>query len=145
MRRQGDFFFSHHTKTNERFYIFQKRFSGFDPSMDKIAHIHKHGQIKSMKIPTWINLKQVPVEFMGVNHKIAAGIGEVLGADNSINPDESRFFLVLDVHLGWESSIIVTNKTTHVKSIIFIDYNFLPSDAAHIWIHPHYIRNCPSQ
>ena len=113
-------------QTNEGLNIIQKWFPSFDPSTNKTAYTNRNELVRSMKIPTWIMLKHVSIEFMGVINKIVARIGKVLGADNSSNPDESRFSLALDAHLGWELSITVTKETTQIKSTILIDYNFLP-------------------
>ena len=131
-------------RSNDGLCVFQQWFADFDPTSNKTARIDKNGFTRSMKIPTWITLKQVPVEFMGVLH-IAAGIGEVLGTDNSSNPEEPRFCLALDAHLGWEPSITVTNETTQIKPTILIDYNFLPIRCRLCLDTSHCVRDCPSR
>ena len=65
-------------RVEEGLCIFQRRLSGFDPSIKKSILTNKHGQIHSMKIHIWIMLKHIPVKFLGVSQEIAVGIAKSL-------------------------------------------------------------------
>ena len=69
-----------------------------------------------MKIPTWIKLRHIPLEFGGVTQQLAAGIGEVLGTDpNNRDANDARFCVSLQSNQGLEQLVVVTNSITKKK------------------------------
>jgi hypothetical protein len=101
------------------------------------------GGHQGFKIPTWITLRNVREEFMAVAQEIAAGIGEVLGVDESNdNIKDPRFCVGLSAGGGWEPSVVVTNSTTKKKHTILIDYNFLPIRCRACGDTQHCLKDC---
>jgi hypothetical protein len=97
------------------------------------------GRNQGFKIPAWIMLRNVREEFIGVAQEIAAGIGEILGADESNDGiKDPRFCVGLHVGGGWEPSIVVTNS-------ILIDYNFLPIRCRVCGDTQHCLKDCPQR
>ena len=83
-------------RAEEGLCIFQRWFAGFDPTTEKTIHTNSLRWSHSMKIPTWITLKQVLVEFMGVIQEIVASIGDIIGSDLTSTSKEPRFYLGSD-------------------------------------------------
>lgn len=70
-----------------------------------IAVYHQR-EPQALKIPTWITLRQVQEEFMGVAKEIALGLREVLGIDESNDGiKDLRFCVGLSTGGGWEHSV----------------------------------------
>jgi hypothetical protein len=124
--------------------IFQKWVVGFDPHKKK--NMASGGKESGIKIPTWVTLKQIPEEFQGVVHQIAASIGEVLSADSANGSNEEpKFCLALDSSIGWETVVVVSNDITGKKHTIAIDYNFLPIRCRFCFATDHCVKDCPSR
>jgi hypothetical protein len=124
--------------------VFQSWTPGFDPSVER--SVTGKGLMTQTKIPTWVTLRQVPEEFQGVSHQIAACIGEVLGADDANGSSEDpKFCLALDSGAGWEPSLVVTNSTSETKATILIDYHFLPIRCRYCFSTKHCINDCSAK
>jgi hypothetical protein len=124
--------------------VFQSWKPGFDPSAER--SVTGKGLMTQTKIPTWVTLRQVPEEFQGVSHQIAAGIGEVLGADDANGSSEDpKFCLALDSGAGWEPSVVVTNSISETKATILIDYHFLPIRCRYCFSTEHCIKDCSAK
>jgi hypothetical protein len=123
--------------------IFQKWVPGFDPSEERGGKLA--GAPIGMKILTWITLRKVPEEFIGVAEQIARGIGDLLGADsqNSSTTDQ-KFCVGLDGS-GWEPSVVVKNHKTGKLYKILIDYNFLPIRYRFCLDTKHCVKDCPAR
>ena len=80
-----------------------------------------------LKVSTWVTLKVVQGEFLGMADQIAARLGEVVGSDkqNAYCTDQ-RFCVVLTLEEGYRSQLSVTNDCTGLISTIDVDYNSLP-------------------
>jgi hypothetical protein len=99
-----------------------------------------------MRIPTWIILRHVPLEFGGAVQQIAAGIREVLGCDpNNKGANEPRFCVSILSNKEWEKSVTVSNAATNKKTTIIIDYDHLPIRCKFCMDPSHRVRNCPNR
>jgi hypothetical protein len=99
------------------------------------------GVVKGMRIPTWITLRQVRLEFGGVVEQIAAGIGEVLECDlSNKGANDPRFCVSILSNKGWEKLITISNGAT-----IIIDYNHLPIRCKFFLDTSHWVRDCPNR
>jgi hypothetical protein len=80
--------------------VFQHWTAGFNPNVERSA-AGKGGSAVSPKIPTWVTLRQIPDEFLGVCHQIAAGIGEILGTNEANGrAEDPKFCVALDSGAG---------------------------------------------
>jgi hypothetical protein len=103
-------------------------------------------ETQSLIIPTWITLRQVREEFMGVAKEIAAGIGEVLGVDESNDGiKDPRFCVGLPSGGGWEHSVQVTNAATSTTSIVLVNYNYLPIRCRVCGDTTHCLKDCTTR
>jgi hypothetical protein len=98
-----------------------------------------------MKIPTWITLRKVPEEFIGVSEKIASYIGDLLGVDASNDSTLDQKFCVGLDGKSWEPSVIVKNQKTGKQYKILIDYNFLPIRYRFCLDTKHCVNDCPAR
>jgi hypothetical protein len=125
--------------------VFQRWSPNFDPE-DKLGR-ESTGSRKGnqgFKIPTWITLRNVRVEFIGVAREITEGIGEILGIDESNDGvKDPRFCVGIPVGGGWEHSAVVTNSVTKQKHTIHIDYDFLPIRCRVCGDIQHCLKECP--
>jgi hypothetical protein len=98
-----------------------------------------------LKVPTWITLRKLRGEFLGVADQIAADLGEVVGSDkrNAYCTDQ-RFCVALTSGAGYRSQLSVTNECTGLVSIVEVDYGNLPIRCRFCASLEHLIRNCPS-
>lgn len=98
-----------------------------------------------MRTPTWVTLKEVPGELLGVAPEIAGGLGDLLGVDrnNEFSTDQ-RFCVALSTEGGWQMQVGVRNETTGELSVINIDYGHLPIRCRSCLSTDHLVRNCPS-
>lgn len=131
-------------RTAQGLCVFQRWSPTFDPE-DELggAAIGSKGGNQGFSIPTWITLRNVREEFMGVIREIVAGIGEILGEDDSINgTKDPRFYVGLPAGCGWEPSVTVTNPVTSQKHTILIDYNFLPIRCRACGDTQHCLKDC---
>jgi hypothetical protein len=125
--------------------VFQHWTAGFNPNAER-STAGKGGSTASPKIPTWITLRQILDEFLGVCHQIAAGIGEILGTNKANGrAEDPKFCVALDSGAGWEPSVVVTNSITQTKATILIDYNFLPIRCRYCFSTEHCIKDCPAR
>jgi hypothetical protein len=127
--------------------VFQRWVPDFDPSNDfgGTAKGAKK-ETQSLIIPTWITLRHVREEFMGVAKEIAAGIGEVLGVDESNDGiKDPRFCVGLPSGGGWEHSIQVTNAATSTTSTVLVDYNYLPIRCRVCGDTTHCLKDCTTR
>lgn len=99
-----------------------------------------------LKVPTWITLRGIPGEYLGVAKEIAGGLGELLGCDrrNASSADQ-RFCVALQSGLGWTTQLSVTNESTKEKIVISVDYCNLPIRCRLCHSTDHLICECPSQ
>jgi hypothetical protein len=123
--------------------VFQKWVPGFDPHEERGGNLSAAPQ--GMKIPTWITLRKVPEEFIGVAEQIAQGIGDLLGVDAANNSSSDQRFCVGLDGKGWEPSVTVKNKKTGKNYIILIDYNFLPIRCRFCLDTQHSVKDCPAK
>jgi hypothetical protein len=66
---------------------------------------------KGMKIPTWITLRKLSMEFWSVGGIIMVGLGIMLGFDKTtIQVVEQRFCVALESGDGWETLMVVENE-----------------------------------
>jgi hypothetical protein len=121
--------------------IFQRWMPGFDPYVERKGN--QSVAPSGMKIPTWITLRKVPEEFIGVAEQIAQNIGDLLGVDAANNSfADQKFCIGLDGK-GWEPSVTVKNKNTGKQYKILIDYNFLPIRCKFCLDTQHCVKDCP--
>jgi hypothetical protein len=114
---------------------------GFDPYVERKGN--QSVAPSGMKIPTWITLRKVPEEFIGVAEQIAQNIGDLLGVDAANNSfADQKFCIGLDGK-GWEPSVTVKNKNTGKQYKILIDYNFLPIRCKFCLDTQHCVKDCP--
>jgi hypothetical protein len=132
-------------RSTEGMCVFQHWTAGFNPNVERSA-AGKGGSAVSPKIPTWVTLRQIPDEFLGVCHQIAAGIGEILGTNEANGrAEDPKFCVALDSRAGWEPSVVVRNSITQTKVTILIDYNFLPIRCRYCFSTEHCIKDCPAR
>ena len=114
--------------------ILQTWASGFDSSKPS-----------RLKVPTWVTLRGIPGEFLGVAKDIAAGLGELLGSDkrNACTADQ-RFCVALQSGQGWKTQLAVHNDITGEKVVILVDYCNLPIRCRCCHSTEHLIKDCPS-
>lgn len=125
--------------------IFQRWTADFEPKT-LASSGSKSALPASMKIPTWVTLKQIPEEFQAVAMEIAEGIGELIGLDSSNDHSQDpRFCIALDSSKGWESEVYVTNETTQITKKILIDYNLLPIRCRFCLDTQHCVKDCPER
>jgi hypothetical protein len=79
-----------------------------------------------MLMPTWIILKLVPNEFVGVAKQVAKGLGRVVGVNrkNAYSKDQ-RFYIALTLSNPYETFVTLTNSVTKVAHMLLFDYNHL--------------------
>lgn len=95
-----------------------------------------------LKVPTWVTLRGIPREFLGVGKEIAGGLGELLGCDKrNASLADQRFCVALQSGQGWKT---VTNDSTKEKVVIAVDYCNLPIRCRFCHSTEHLIRECPS-
>ena len=59
-----------------------------------------------LNLPTWITLKQLPLDYLLSAELIARGSGEILGVDQvHVTAQFPRFCISLDVEQGWVGAI----------------------------------------
>jgi hypothetical protein len=134
-------------QSNQGLCVFQRWSPNFDPE-DELGGASRgpRGGHQGFKIPTWITLRNVREEFMGVAQEIAAGIGEVLGTEDANDSlKDPRFCVGLSAGGGWEQSVVVTNPITKQKHTILIDYNFLPIRCRACGDTTHCLKECPQR
>lgn len=76
---------------------------------------------------TWATLKGMFEELLGMAHKLAASLGQLLGRDK--NNDFSvaqRFCVALCTEGGWKTQVGAWNKAIGMKEVIKVDYCNLP-------------------
>jgi hypothetical protein len=98
-----------------------------------------------LKVPTWVTLKEVRGEFLGVADQIAADLGEVVGSDkrNAYCTDPS-FCVALTSGEGYRSQLSVTNECTGLVSIVDVDYGNLPIKCRFCASLAHLVKDCPA-
>lgn len=96
-----------------------------------------------LRIPTWVTLKGVPDEFLGVAEQIASGLGELLGSDrrNQGSMDQ-RFCLGLLSGSGWKTQVVVKNAYTSKQEVILLDYCNLPIRCRFCLETDHLVKDC---
>jgi hypothetical protein len=97
-----------------------------------------------LKVPTWVILKAVPDEFVGVIKQIAQSLGEILGINkrNTYSEDQ-RFCIALLSGMPYETILGIVNPVTRERSEIVIDYNNLPIRCRYCMAIEHLIKDCP--
>lgn len=102
------------------------------------------GKPSRLKVPTWVTLRGIPGEFLGVAKEIAGGLGELLGSDkrNATCADQ-RFCVALQAGQGWKTQLSVTNENMGEKVIISVDYCNLPIRCRCCQSTDHLIKDCP--
>ena len=101
------------------------------------------GRPAGLKVPTWVTLKAVPDEFIGVSKQIAQSLGAILGSDkrNSYSEDQ-RFCVALLSGMPYETVLGIVNPVTGVRSEIVIDYNNLPIRCRYCMGTNHLVKDC---
>nr|PNR31133.1 hypothetical protein PHYPA_027450 [Physcomitrium patens] len=102
-----------------------------------------------LRVPTWVTLKNIPSEFLGVDAQMANNLGELLRSDkrNALLMDQ-RFCIGLSLGSGWKTSLFITNAVTRDKTIILIDYCNLSIQCRFCMSTSHLVKYCrgfPSQ
>lgn len=98
---------------------------------------------EGLKIPTWVTLKDVPDEFLGVAEQIAGGLGELLGVDRrNLGSMDQRFCLGLSSGAGWKTQVVVQNAVTGKREVIMIDYCNLPIRCRFCLATDHLVKDC---
>jgi hypothetical protein len=100
-------------------------------------------QPTGLKVPTWITLKDVPGEFLGVVAEIASGLGDLVDSDkcNTYCSDQ-KFYVALKSGDGYRAQVAVKNKGTGTISKINIDYGNLPIRCRFCLALEHLIKDC---
>ena len=98
----------------------------------------------SLKVPTWITLKEVPGEFLGVAAEIVAELGELVGSDkdNTYNSDQ-RFCVSLKSREGYRIQVAIKNEST----VLFqksIDYGNLSIRCRYYLALDYLVKDYPS-
>lgn len=97
-----------------------------------------------LKVPTWVTLRGIPGEFLGVAKEIAGGLGELLGSDKrNAHTADQRFCVALQAGLGWQTQLAVTNENTGEKIVILVDYCNLPIRCRCCYSTGHLVKDCP--
>ena len=101
------------------------------------------GRPVGLKVPTWVTLKAVPDEFVGIIKQIAQSLGEILGSDkrNAYSEDQ-RFCVALFSGMPYETSLGIINPVTGIRSEIVIDYNNLPIRCRYCMGTDHLVKEC---
>lgn len=73
-----------------------------------------------LTLPTWITLKQLPLEYLLSAEPIARGSGEILGVDQvNVTAKFPTFYIALDVEQGWVGAISL--PSLEVKVLVDCD------------------------
>ena len=101
------------------------------------------GRPVGLKVPTWVTLKAVPDEYVGVIKQVAQNLGEILGSDkrNAYSEDQ-RFCVALLSGRPYETSLGINNPVTGERSEIIIDYNNLPIRCRYCMATDHLVKDC---
>jgi hypothetical protein len=84
-------------------YIFQRWVPNFDPEAKRGIATNSKNADAGLKIPTWITLRCLPDEMRDVASQIFAGIGELLGTDNTQSDNSNpKFYIGIPSRMGWE-------------------------------------------
>jgi len=82
---------------------------------------------KGMRIPTWITLRKLLVEFWSIGGEITARLGTMLRFDKvTIQTTKQQFCVTLEARDGWETSLVVENEAMGETMTMLIDFDFLP-------------------
>jgi hypothetical protein len=97
---------------------------------------------QELYVPTWITLRKLPREYLGIAIQIAEQMDKFIGSDAS-NPSckEPRFYIRLKPGEGWEPEIVIKRKFG-IKVPVLIDYDNLRIPYRFRWSTRHQIRNC---
>jgi hypothetical protein len=97
----------------------------------------------SLRLPTWITIKRLPLEYLQMAHLVAAEVGTVLGSDpNNSMLKNPRFCVSINVEKGWATEVELTTLTPGVLSKALIDYDSLPIRCRFCLSTGHLIREC---
>lgn len=98
-----------------------------------------------LKVPTWVTLRGIPGEFLGVAKDIAAGLGDLLGFDKrNDHTADQRFCVALQSGQGWKTQLAVQNEQTQEQILIMVDYCNLPIRCRCCYSTEHLMKDCPS-
>jgi hypothetical protein len=83
--------------------VFQRWVAGFDSDMERGNVSTRAGTPISMRIPTWLILRNLKGEFRGIARQIAEDLGELLGEDQgNTDSNDPRYCVALPIGTGWE-------------------------------------------
>jgi hypothetical protein len=96
-----------------------------------------------MRIPTWVIMRKLPLEFRAIGWEIVSNLGELVGFDKgSIQKSKQRFCVPLDVREGWETMLVVKNDATRESAFVLVDYLLI---RCRFYLNPtHWIKDCPT-
>lgn len=96
-----------------------------------------------LKLPTWVTLKQLPLEYAPSAHLIAQGLGEVLGVGQTNEFAKfPRFCVAMDVERGWIGSISLKSLDPRHKVTVLVDYDNAPIRCRYCLATTHCVRDC---
>ena len=123
--------------------IFQHWVADFDSEAAYGIAASEERTTNGLKILTWIPLRNLKDKLRGVVQEIAEDVEELVGtaATNSKRID-SRFYILIPLGLGWESSIIVENSHTKIEFEILIDYDNLPIRCKFCFATDYCLKDC---
>jgi hypothetical protein len=90
-------------------------------------------KLQQLYVPTWITLRKLPREYLGIAAQIAEQVGKFIGSTAS-NPNrrELRFYIELKSGEGWKPKIVIKRKSGE-KIPVLINYDNLPICCRFCW------------
>ena len=98
-----------------------------------------------LKVPTWITLKGVRRECLGIADQIAASLGEVVGGDkHNAYCTNQRFCIALVSSARYRLQVLVKNNYTGMITVIKVDFGNLPIKCRFCQSLDHLVKQCPT-
>jgi hypothetical protein len=95
----------------------------------------------SLKLPIWIILKMLPLEFRPLDTKIASLIGRVFGVDvTNKSKKDPKFYVAMDLEKGWLAQLFFVGFSVE----ICVDYERYPIRCHFFMGFSHRIKDYPS-
>jgi hypothetical protein len=92
---------------------------------------------------TWVTLKGVFGELLGVAHKLAASLGHLLGGNkNNEFSAVQQFCVALCTKGGWKTQVGAWNEATGMKEVIKVDYCNLSIYCRYCLATDHLVKDC---
>nr|PNR27401.1 hypothetical protein PHYPA_029553 [Physcomitrium patens] len=96
-----------------------------------------------LRVSTWVTLKNIPGECLGVAAHMASSSGKLLQSNKRIASSiGKRFCIGLSSRSWWKPSLSITNVVTGKRAIILINYYNLPIQCRLYQSTSHLVKDC---